>query len=116
MTIVGFDPTAEWLTGTRMAEGLWRRLVPARAPGTALSGDDSQIVQAATQLPSLALPPIEGLVALLGGYILLIGPINYLVLRHFDKREWAWVTMPALIVASVGRTASGRSCGAATSS
>ena len=33
----------------------------------------------------------------------LIGPINYLVLRHFDKREWAWVTMPALIVAfSVG--------------
>ena len=39
-----------------------------------------------------------GCIALLGGYILLIGPINYLVLRRLDKREWAWFTMPALIV------------------
>ncbi len=99
VTIIGFDPTAEWLAGTSQAEGLWRRLIPSRTPGAALGGDDSQIVQAASQLPTLALPPIEGLIALLGGYILLIGPINYLILRHFDKREWAWVTMPALIVA-----------------
>ena len=35
---------------------------------------------------------------LLGAYILLIGPINYLVLRRLDRREWAWVTMPVLIV------------------
>ena len=27
------------------------------------------------------------------------GPINYLVLRRLDRREWAWVTMPVLIVA-----------------
>ena len=99
VTIVGFDPTADWIAGTRMAEGLWRRLIPGRQAGASLVGDDSQIASAAGQLPSLALPPIEGLIALLGGYILLIGPINYLVLRHIDKREWAWVTMPALIVA-----------------
>ena len=51
-------------------------------------------------------------------YILLIGPINYLVLRRFDKREWAWVTMPALIVTfAVGRVRLRvRSCAAATSS
>jgi hypothetical protein len=36
---------------------------------------------------------------LLGAYILLIGPINYLVLRRLDRREWAWLTMPILIVA-----------------
>jgi hypothetical protein len=59
--------------------------------------DDSQIVSAASQLPSLALPPVEGLAILLGAYILLIGPINYLVLRRLDRREWAWVTMPVLI-------------------
>jgi hypothetical protein len=99
ITIVGFDPTAAWLKGTSVAENLWRRLIPTRSSGGPVAGDDSQIVQAASQLPSLALPPIGGLVALLGGYILLIGPINYLVLRRLDKREWAWVTMPALIVA-----------------
>ena len=48
---------------------------------------------------AVALPPIQGLIALLGAYILLIGPINYLVLKRLDRREWAWVTMPALIVA-----------------
>ena len=53
---------------------------------------------AVSQLPTLALPPIGGLLALLVAYILLIGPINYLVLQRLDRREWAWVTMPILIV------------------
>lgn len=99
VTIIGFDPTAKWLAGTNIAEGLWRRLIPTRSTGTAGSGDDSQIVQAAAQLPSLALPPVGGLIALLGAYILLIGPLNYIVLKRLDKREWAWVTMPVLIAA-----------------
>ncbi|MGZ9159596.1 MAG: hypothetical protein ACXW4T_00410 [Candidatus Limnocylindrales bacterium] len=98
VTLIGFDPSADWIAGTRLAEGLWRRLIPTRAAGGLVIGDDSQIVSAASQLPSLALPPVGGLIALLGAYILLIGPINYLVLRRLDKREWAWVTMPLLIV------------------
>jgi hypothetical protein len=97
VTIIGFDPTADWITGTRMAEGLWRRLVPTRSASGVIVSDDSQIVQAASQLPSLALPPTGGLIVLLGAYILLIGPVNYLVLRRLDKRELAWVTMPVLI-------------------
>lgn len=99
VTVIGFDPSADWIAGTRIAEGLWRRLIPTRAAGGLVIGDDSQIVSAASQLPSLALPPVGGLIALLGAYILLIGPINYVVLRRLDKREWAWVTMPLLIVA-----------------
>ena len=96
--IVGFDPTIGWLAESSAGEGLWRRLLPARSSGGPVVGDDSQIVSAASQLPTLALPPIGGLIALLGAYILLIGPINYLVLKRLDRREWAWVTMPALIV------------------
>lgn len=99
VTLVGFDPTADWIAESSAGEGLWRRLLPTRTSGGPVVGDDSQIVQAASQLPSLALPPIGGLIALLAAYILLIGPINYLVLRRLDRREWAWVTMPALIVA-----------------
>lgn len=98
-TIVGVDPTADWLTGTRLAEGLWRRLLPTRSVTGLGFTDDSNMISAAGQLPLLALPPVSGLIALLGGYILLIGPVNYLVLRRLDRREWAWVTMPALIVA-----------------
>ena len=70
----------------------------ARVDRPASLGDDSQLVSAVSQLPSLALPPIGGLIALLGAYILLVGPVNYLVLKRLDRREWAWVTMPVLIV------------------
>ena len=59
--------------------------------------DDQTIVSAVTNLPSLALPPIGALLVLLLGYIVLVGPVNYLVLRWLDRREWAWVTVPVLI-------------------
>lgn len=98
VTILGIDPTTAWLAESKDVEALWRRLLPTRSSGgPVINGDDSQIVSATQQLPALALPPIGGLLVLLGGYILLIGPLNYLVLKRLDRREWAWVTMPALI-------------------
>jgi hypothetical protein len=98
VTIVGFDPATDWIADSKDASTpLWRRLLPARSGTTTALSDDGQLVSAIWNLPSLALPPIGGLIALLFGYILLIGPINYLVLRWLDRREWAWVTIPTLI-------------------
>jgi hypothetical protein len=98
VTVLGFDPTVDWIAAADTSRNLWRRLLPARGPGGLAINDDNMLVSAVSQLPSLALPPIGGLIALLGAYILLIGPINYFVLRRLDRREWAWFTMPALIV------------------
>jgi len=98
VTLLGFDPTTSWLASGNEVESMWRRFLPNRTGGgPIITSDDSQIVNAVNQLASLALPPIGGLIAILGGYILLIGPINYLVLRRLDRRELAWVTMPVLI-------------------
>ncbi len=98
VTILGFDPATSWLAASKGVESMWRRFLPNRiVGGPVISTDDSQIVGAVSQLASLALPPIGGLIAILGGYILLIGPINYLVLKRLDRRELAWVTMPVLI-------------------
>jgi hypothetical protein len=99
VTLLGFDPAAEWIADSSAADGLWRRLLPPRSSGGLVFSDDNMLVSAVSQLPSLALPPITGLIVLLGAYILLIGPLNYLVLRRLDRREWAWLTMPLLIVA-----------------
>lgn len=99
VTLLGFDPTTDWIADATAADGMWRRLLPPRSSGNLVFSDDNMLVSAVSQLPSLALPPIGGLVALLGAYIVLIGPLNYLVLRRLDRREWAWVTMPILIVA-----------------
>lgn len=103
VTVLGFDPATRWLAATRDIDVMWRRLLPGRtAGGPVVGSDDSQIVNAVNQLASLALPPIGGLLLLIGGYILLIGPINYLILRRLDRRELAWITMPVLIVAFAG--------------
>ena len=97
VTLVGFDPSTKWIADGGAAETLWRRLLPSRSATGLVLGDDSQLVSAVSQLPALALPPIGGLIFLLGAYILLVGPINYFVLRRMDRRDWAWITMPALI-------------------
>ena len=97
VTLLGFDPG--WIVDPDTEDRLWRRLLPPRSFGGLVFSDDNMLVSAVSQLPSLALPPIGALILLLGAYILLIGPINYLVLRRLDRREWAWLTMPVLVVA-----------------
>ena len=99
VTLLGFNPLSSWMTADSAMETLlWRRLVPQRSGTLVALTDDSQLVSGAASLPSLSLPPTSGLLVLIFGYILLIGPVNYLVLRRLDRREWAWATVPALIV------------------
>ncbi|MGI8929662.1 MAG: hypothetical protein ACR2H0_09415, partial [Candidatus Limnocylindrales bacterium] len=101
VTLVGFNPAEPWIAEGSASDVLWHRLLP-QTSGPALNPlavtDDSQIVYALQNLPSIDLPPIEQLFVLLIAYIALIGPINYLILRRLDRREWAWVTIPALVV------------------
>ena len=61
-------------------------------------GASNSMAQALNTLPSLDVPPAELLLALIVAYILLIGPISYLVLRRIDRRELAWVTAPLLVI------------------
>jgi hypothetical protein len=105
VTLLGVDPTGDWLARTPASDALWARLIPLRLGGGPLVlggplvvGDDSQLLGALMNLPALALPPVGGLLGLLFGYIVLVGPVNYLVLRRLDRREWAWLTMPAIVV------------------
>ena len=102
VTILGFDTTGAWLKDSKPIESLWRTILPARTSDGKLLADDSQLIQAVYQLPSLALPPTEGLLGIIGAYILIIGPINYLILKRLDRRELAWVTMPVLVLAFAG--------------
>jgi hypothetical protein len=102
VTLVGVDPSAEWLTGTAAASSFWRRFVPTTTTGAVINPlvlqDDATIVGTLGDLPAVELPDLAVLFALLLLYIALIGPINYLVLRRLDRREWAWITMPLLVV------------------
>ncbi|CAM4367681.1 hypothetical protein [Saccharibacillus endophyticus] len=50
--------------------------------------------------PSLHMPKLSGLVWMLLVYVIVVAPILYLVLRKFDKREWAWVFIPLVAIIS----------------
>ena len=98
VTILGFDPTTAWLAESKGVDALWRGILPERSGDSSILVDDSQLVQAVYQLPALALPPTSGLLIIIAAYILIIGPINYLILRRLDRRELAWITMPVLVL------------------
>lgn len=101
VVLVGIDPSVPSVAGAPGATGLWRRVVgplTGQSLNPLVLQDDSQVVAALNSLPAVALPDLGLLFGLLAVYILLIGPINYLVLRRIDRREWAWVTMPVLVL------------------
>ncbi|MDX2162399.1 MAG: hypothetical protein SF162_13815 [bacterium] len=100
------DPGSAPLRGWTGLRDLWLTLTTTRAPQPGWSmglTDPDQAINAAQILPGLdALPDVLPLCGFLFGYIALIGPINYLILNRLNRREWAWITIPILIIAFTG--------------
>jgi hypothetical protein len=102
--LIGADLAAEPYRGWDGSTRLWGRLLPGDAleewfgGRPDIEGSATAMSQALTNLPELEIPPAELLLAVIAGYILLIGPVSYLVLRRLDRRELAWVTAPLLVV------------------
>lgn len=94
----GTTPFWEALLSPGAAYPNW---LPPDIPQRQMMSD--QMNYALSSLPALDLPSVQGLAILLFVYVLLVGPINYLVLRYFKRLQWAWVTIPALtLVFSLG--------------
>ncbi len=53
---------------------------------------------AANLIKGLRLPDVFQLCGFLAIYIIVIGPLNYLILKRLGRRELAWITIPALII------------------
>lgn len=49
-------------------------------------------------LPQNLLPSVTSILIILVLFILLVGPINYFILKKIDKRELLWVTIPLIVV------------------
>ncbi len=85
------------------AEALfWSQIVepqPIFDPAASYRLQNDNVMRNALQLPELSLPSFWVLLFFLAGYILLIGPVNFLVLRRIGRSDLAWVTTPALVIA-----------------
>lgn len=56
----------------------------------------NSLFYALSNIPSLDLPSIRGIGLLLGLYILVVGPLNYLFLKRWRRLHLAWLTIPML--------------------
>jgi hypothetical protein len=54
--------------------------------------------QAAQIIPGLTLPSVWFIILFTLGYIVLIGPANYWLVRRLKRRELAWITIPVIIL------------------
>jgi hypothetical protein len=105
VVLLGTDLGTDAHRGWDGAGRLWDRLLPAGLGLDGMGGEfpvraeaESMMSQALSNLPTLDVPPAELLLAVIIGYILLIGPVSYVVLRRLDRRELAWITAPLLVV------------------
>jgi hypothetical protein len=69
------------------------------APGSnSMLRETSGAVNAARALPAAALPPFLVIAGFLLLYVIVIGPLNFYILRRLNKLAWAWITVPGTVV------------------
>jgi hypothetical protein len=105
VVFLGTDFASDAYRGWEGSPRVWARLLPTGAIFEQFFGGglppqeaENAITQALGNIPSLEVPGAEVLLAVIVGYILLIGPISYIILRRMDRRELAWITAPLLVV------------------
>lgn len=96
------DPNNAPLRGWSSLPTLWLALATTGEPQPGWGSgfvDWESAARAAEILPGYdPLPDILPLFGFLLLYILLIGPLNYIVLNRINRREWAWLTIPGFIL------------------
>lgn len=101
VTFLALDPKLAPLAGWEGGIRLWGHLASG-APDTPPWGggmrDGYAAIQAASVIPGLRLPSAGQLLFFLFLYVIVIGPINFIILRRINRRELAWVTIPALVL------------------
>ena len=102
VTYLTIDPNAQPYRGWANRADLWWTLLSSVnvQPSWTHGFSDWDRARTATEiLPGLELlPSIITLLAFLFGYIIVVGPINYAILSQLNRRDWAWITIPIMII------------------
>ncbi len=99
---LAFDPQRppfiQW-TGMENIFRSWFGFQPATPPWSTGINDWYNAANAAQTLPNLTVPPILFVCGFLMVYVMVLGPLNYIILRRLKRGELAWVTIPGLVLA-----------------
>ena len=104
---LALDPRLAPLLDWDGSDAIWATIA-SRVPNTISWGLGPQNSYAGTtavsSLPSLTLPSLLQLLAFLLVYTVVVGPLNYWILKRRDQLERAWVTIPILVLLFSGIT------------
>lgn len=86
----------------------WRSIalsgIAPRSVGSDLAHSDRNggyypsLAASVLRAPGLRAPSSLGVGLFLTVYLALLAPVNYIVLKKLDRREWTWLTVPALVL------------------
>jgi len=99
VTFLAIDPAFAPFKGWDGFEGLFSNILatPVERPNWADGFKDwSSASSAVNALPGLDLPSSFQICGFLGIYLVVAGPLNYLLLKRVKRRELAWLTVPGL--------------------
>jgi len=115
VTLTVFDPTGTaFRTATQTLPPVWQTLLFSQTPaassvlgitaareenyGAVYYGSSPPLLsEAVMRGPSLDAPGTSVIAVFLLVYLIVLVPVNYFVLKRFDRKELAWVTIPALV-------------------
>jgi len=96
-----FDPALDPLRTWDGMENIYRNLLASAddRPGwMGFTRNWSSAVEAVSSIPGIGLPHPLLICGFLGAYLVIIGPINYIILRAIKRREFAWFTIPITVI------------------
>ena len=97
ISYIGVDPNLGALRAWGGYANLWQNLLAAHYGGPSFNAlNIGSFGAGSSLLPQLDLPNPALLLVVLLVYIIVVGPLNYLLLRQLGRREWAWLTTPLL--------------------
>jgi hypothetical protein len=113
VTWLAFDPTRPPFSGWSGHASLWRWLVSetylrrsitdraTRSPvsNPTFAADDDWLANAPMQVAQMDPPSFTTIGLFVLAYLIVLVPVNYGILARINRKELAWVTVPAIVVA-----------------
>jgi len=112
VVFIAFDPSRPPFTGWDGLPGLWQRVLMRQQQGRILEavqfGDwvdnpyggysgQARLASAPYAISQLDIPAFYIVALFLLAYIVVLVPVNYYFLKARDKKEYAWLTTPAIV-------------------
>lgn len=104
LLFVNYDVTAEPLASWQFNPQLWQNVMIKNGAKKVL--EDSLFYDTMTRpfidlskkIPEVQTPPPFWMVALWGGYVIVVAPLTYFVLKRMKRPEWAWGVIPGFAI------------------